>query len=111
MIVIREHKTLSCYINLHLYFQRLVVRSAPKVMPPILLHWPTTSEVDVGETAVEGETSHQYSTEFCCACNRWQQEGPSGRMTSDTEMHMKSKYIIKTLQDEKQPPVTFSDAY
>jgi len=27
--------------------------AALKVMPPILLCWPTTSEVDVGGTAVE----------------------------------------------------------
>lgn len=77
------------------------MKTVSKVMPHNLLCWPTVSVVDVGGTSVEGETSHQYSTEFCCACNRWQQEGPSGRMTSDTEMHMKSKYIIKTLQDEK----------
>ena len=32
--------------------------AAPKVMPPILLCWPTTSEVDVGGMAVEVEPSH-----------------------------------------------------
>jgi len=35
-------------------------------MPPILLCWPTTSEVDVGDMAVEVEPSHQYSVIFCC---------------------------------------------
>ena len=37
---------------------------ALKVMPPFL-RWPTTSEVDVGDMAVEVEPSHQYSIMFC----------------------------------------------
>jgi len=37
------------------------MRAAPKAVPPILLFWPTMSEVDVGGMAVEGEPSHQYS--------------------------------------------------
>ena len=40
--------------------------AALKVMPPILLYWPTTLEVDIGGTAVEVEHSHQYSIAFCC---------------------------------------------
>lgn len=28
---------------------------APKVLPPILLHWPTTSKVGVGGMAVKAE--------------------------------------------------------
>jgi hypothetical protein len=35
-------------------------------MLPILLCWPTTSEADVGDMAVEDEPSRQYSVEFCC---------------------------------------------
>ena len=46
----------------YLYF----TRAALKVMPPVLLYWPTVSEVDAGGMAVEGETSHQYSLMFCC---------------------------------------------
>lgn len=34
--------------------------AAPKIMPLVLLHWPTTSEVDIGGTAVELEPSYQY---------------------------------------------------
>ena len=41
-------------------------RAAPKVMPPILLCWPTTSEADVGGMAVEVDPSRQYSVEFFC---------------------------------------------
>ena len=40
------------------------MRAALKVTPPILLYWPTTSEADVGDMAVEVELSHQYSTAF-----------------------------------------------
>ena len=35
-------------------------------MPPILLCWPTTSEVDAGSVLVELEISHQYSITFRC---------------------------------------------
>jgi hypothetical protein len=34
-------------------------KGTPKVMPPILLCWPTMSEVDTGGMAVEDEPSHQ----------------------------------------------------
>jgi len=39
---------------------------APKVMPPILLSWPTKSEVDVADKVVEVEPSYQYSSTCCC---------------------------------------------
>lgn len=42
------------------------MRAAPKLMPQILLHWPTTSEANFGDMAVEVEPSRQYSTTFCC---------------------------------------------
>jgi len=43
-------------------------RAASKVMPPLLLYWPTTSEADVGGVAVDIEPSHQYCIRFCgCA--------------------------------------------
>ena len=47
------------------------MRAALKVMLPILLCWPMTSEVDVGGMAVEVESSQQGSTLFLC--DRWQQ--------------------------------------
>ena len=38
-----------------------------KVMPPILLCWPVTSEAGVGGMAVGIETSHKYSIKcYCC---------------------------------------------
>ena len=42
------------------------MRAALKVMSPILLCWPMTSEVDVGGTAVDAEPSRQYSITCCC---------------------------------------------
>jgi len=42
------------------------MRAALKVMPPILLYWPTISEMNVGSMAVEVEPSYQYSITFCC---------------------------------------------
>ena len=44
----------------------LFMRAALKVMPPILLCWPMTSEADVGGTAVGVEPSPQYPVTFCC---------------------------------------------
>lgn len=40
--------------------------AAPKVMPSILLCWPTISKVDVEGMAIEVEHSCQYSAKFCC---------------------------------------------
>lgn len=42
------------------------MRAAPKVEPPILLCWPSTSEVDIDSVAVEVTPSHQYYITFCC---------------------------------------------
>ena len=39
-------------------------RAAPKLMPPILLCWPTMSEANVVDMAVEVEPSPQYSVKF-----------------------------------------------
>ena len=41
-------------------------RAALKVMPPILLHWPTTSDADVGGMTVGVEPLHHYSVTCCC---------------------------------------------
>ena len=41
-------------------------KAAPKIMPPVLLYWPTMSEADVGDMAIENELYHQYSVIFCC---------------------------------------------
>ena len=53
---------LLIYINYLIYF----MRSALKVMPPILLYWPMISQTNVGDTAVEIEPSHRYPITFCC---------------------------------------------
>ena len=40
------------------------VMAAPKVMPPLLLCWPTTSEANVHGMTAELEPSHKYSLHF-----------------------------------------------
>jgi hypothetical protein len=45
---------------------KLSTRATPKLMPPILLCWPTMSEAKVVDMEVEVEPSHQYSVKFCC---------------------------------------------
>ena len=56
---------LICSINVG-NLEGFYIRDAPKVMPSILLCWPTTSEVNVGSLAGEVEPSHQYSITICC---------------------------------------------
>jgi len=41
--------------------------AVPKLMPPILLRWPTKSEANVVNMAVEVEPSRQYSVKFRCS--------------------------------------------
>jgi len=62
------------------------------VLPPILLFWPMTSEVDVGGMAVEDEPSHQYP--ITCGCV-WQvsAEGQSDKMASEMEAQMKQRCV------------------
>jgi hypothetical protein len=50
------------------------MRVDSKLMPPILLCWPKTSEADVGDMAIEAEPSRHYSIKFCCEVtddSRW----------------------------------------
>ena len=55
--------TLLHYIWIQSYECR---RTALKIMSPILLCWPITSEADVGGMAVEAEPSWQYFITRCC---------------------------------------------
>ena len=54
------------YENFSYVFLLLCTRVAPKLTPRVLLCWPTKSEADVGDMAVEVEPSRQYSIKFCC---------------------------------------------
>ena len=60
-IYILENDCVYCAVRTEVY-----TRAAPKVMPPILLCWPTTSVANVVDMAVEVEPSRQYSVKFCC---------------------------------------------
>jgi len=39
---------------------------APKVIPPVLISWPSKSEADADGMAVEDEPSRQYPVTVCC---------------------------------------------
>ena len=39
---------------------------APKVIPPVLISWPSKSEADADGMAAEAEPSYQYSVTLCC---------------------------------------------
>ena len=62
------------------------MRSALKVVPPILLFWPMTSEAGVGGMAVEVEFSRQYSITFCCCMMA--SEGQPDKMVPDMKVYM-----------------------
>ena len=67
------------------------MRAALKVMPPILIYWSMTLEVDVRGMAVEVEPSRQYSITFCCRVMAAEEQ--SDRMVSDMELHVKEKFV------------------
>jgi len=80
----------------YLIFASFAPRAALKVMPTVLLHWPTLSEVDADDMVVEVEPSYQYSVPFCCHVTdgiRWQ----SDRMASDMEGRVKQRCVIEFL--------------
>ena len=62
-ILIRNIKKVSLLL---IYTKYVTYEGYSKVMPPVLLCWPTTSEADVGSMAVEDEPSHQYPSACCC---------------------------------------------
>ena len=81
-------------------------RSAPEVMPPILLYCPMTSEVDVSGMAVEFEPSCQYPITFCCVrqkAAKWQFD----KMMSDMEVCLKQRCGVEFLHVEKMEPIDF----
>ena len=53
-------------LTLHTLEACWTLRAALKVMPPMLLCWPTMSEADVGGTEVEVWPSYQYPITCCC---------------------------------------------
>ena len=52
----QEH-IVECFLLISFFFVKTYTRDTPKVMSPVLFHWPTTSEADVGDMAVEAEPS------------------------------------------------------
>lgn len=61
------------------------MRAAPKVIPPMLLCWPMSSEEDVGGMAIKAEPSQLYPITCCChMTDRAEQQ--SDRMVSKMEV-------------------------
>jgi hypothetical protein len=72
-------------------------------MFPILLYWPTTSEADVGDMAVEVEPSRPYSVKFCYRVTD-DSRGQSDKMASDMEVRMKQRCVTEFLHAENIAP-------
>ena len=72
-------------------------------MPPTLLCWPTMSEADVGDMAVEVEPFCQYSVNFV-AMGQMTAEQQSDKMASEMEVRMKQRCITEFLHVEKIAP-------
>ena len=80
------------------------MKATLKVMLPILLYWPTASEVDVGGVAVEAEPSRDSILLYLVAVRQMAAEGQSDKMASDVEMYMKKRYGIEFFRVEKIAP-------
>ena len=57
---------ISQYLDVWIVCNACITRATLKLMPPILLCWPTTSEANVVDMAVEVEPYRQYSVKFHC---------------------------------------------
>ena len=85
----------------------LSTKAALKVRPPILLCWPTTSEVNAGGMAVQVEPFQKYSFTFCCHGtdgSRLQ----SDKVVYDKEVRLKQRCVTKFLHEEK---MAFTDMH
>jgi len=71
------HNSLGEHYNSHKVLCNITMRIVPKVISPILLHWTTTSEVDAGRMAVEGESSHL--PYILLPHDRWQTRGKTSK--------------------------------
>ena len=88
----------------------LISTRAPlKVMPPIILCWPTMSGVDVGGMVIEVPFYFLYlSTNIPLHfVAMWQMsaEGQSDKMTSDIEVSMKQGSVTEFLHEERIAPI------
>ena len=79
-------------------------------MPPLLLSWSMMSKADVGGIAVEVESSHQYSTTFCCHVTD-EAEGQSDKMASGMEVLMKQRCVTELLHVKKWHSLTFINTF
>jgi hypothetical protein len=81
----------------------ICTRVVPKLIPPVLLCWPTASQADVRDMTVEVEPSRQYSVKFCCRATD-DSRGHSDKMASHVEVRMKQRCVTEFLHAEKIAP-------
>jgi hypothetical protein len=79
-------------------------RDALKIVPHILLCWPTTLEADAGGMAVEVESARQTFVSFV-AVRQIREEEHSGKIASDEEVHTKQRCAVEILHGEGIAPV------
>jgi len=75
------------------------VRAASKVISPILLYWPVTSELDDGDVAFSPIFHY-----ILLQCDRWQQRDSLTKTVSDMEVWMKQRCVTEFLHVEKITP-------
>jgi len=78
----------------------MYVRDALKVMPPALLCWPTTSEVDVADMVIEVEAPTDIVLHVV-AMSQMAAEGHSDKVLPDMEVCMKKICGIEFSHAEK----------
>lgn len=71
------------------------------VMPPVLLHWPMTSEADGRGMAAEVEPYTNIALHFVTMMAA---ERKSDQMASGTEVRTKRRCVIEFLPEEKMAP-------
>jgi len=73
--------------------------AARKVIPPILLCWPTTSEADGGGMAIAAEPSHQHPVHFVTV-QQMAAEGQLDKMASGSFIVEKLPVLISTTEKQ-----------
>ena len=87
-----------------------VYNYAPKVMPPILLCWPTVSAVDVGVWLQRLNLPTNIPLHFI-AVQQMATEQWSDKMESDMEGRMKKRCVTEFLHEEKTAYINIHNAY
>ena len=105
---------LQLFLQFHFLFVYIMCYSVSELcilhwqQPPVLLCWPTKSEVDVGGMAVEDEPSHQYPTPWLC--DRRQQRGSLTQWCLTWKCMWSKGVSLNPSMQKKWHPMTLIDA-